>query len=62
MLWQNAYGMFKGRWRILNKKTEVKNFKLRYVFMECIMLHNLYIKHNDPCEPSRRLEINDVEF
>ena len=40
---QNAYGMLKGRWRILYKKTEVRNFNLKYVVMACIMLHNVLV-------------------
>ena len=32
-------------------------FNLKYIIMACIMLHNLCIDHNDPCEPSCRLEV-----
>ena len=48
---ENAYGMLKGRWRILYKKTECRMFNLKYVIMACIMLHNLCISRKDPCEP-----------
>ena len=54
--------MLKGRWRILYKKTEVRNFNLKYVVMACIMLHNLCIEHNDPCEPRWKLEVKDIEL
>ena len=59
---ENAYGILKGRWRILFKKTEVRNFKLKYVVMACIMLHNLCIERNDPCEPRWKLEVKDIEL
>ena len=32
-------------------------FNLKYIIMACIMLHNLCIDHNDPCEPRWRLEV-----
>ena len=54
---ENAYGMLKGRWRILYKKTECRLHNLKYVFMSCIMLYNLCIKHNDPCKSRWRLEV-----
>ena len=59
---ENAYGMLKGRWRVLCKKTEVRNFNLKYVVMACIMLHNLCIERNDPCEPRWKLEVKDTEL
>ena len=59
---ENAYGMLKGRWRILYKKAEVRNFNLKYVVMACIMLHNLCIERNDPCEPRWKLEVKDIEL
>ena len=42
---ENAYGMLKGRWRVLYKKTEIRNFNLRYAFMACIILHNLCVEY-----------------
>ena len=59
VLCENAYGMLKGRWRILYKKTDVRNFNLKYIVMACIMLHNLCIEHNDP---RWKLEVKDIEF
>ena len=35
-------------------------FNLKYVIMACIMLHNLCISRNDPCEPRWRLEIKHL--
>lgn len=57
---ENAYGMLKGRWRILYKKTEMRNFNLKYVVMACIMLHNLCIERKDPCEPRWKLQVNEI--
>ena len=48
---ENCYGMLKGRWRILYKQSEMRKHNLKYVIMACIMLHNLCIHLNDPCEP-----------
>ena len=53
---ENCYGMLKGRWRILYKKTEMKKFNLEYVIMSCIMLHNMCIHLNDPMRASMDLE------
>ena len=30
--------------------------------MSCIMLHNLYISLNDPCEPRWCLEVEELGF
>ena len=57
---ENAYGMLKGRWRILYKQTECRIYNLKYVIMSCIMLHNLCISVNDPCEPQWRLEVKEL--
>ena len=52
---ENAYGMLKGRWRILHKKTEMKMYNLKYVVTACVMLHNICIATNNPCNPRWRL-------
>ena len=49
----------KGRWRILYKKTEYCMFNLKYIIMAAIMLHNLCISCNDPCESRWRLEVHE---
>ena len=59
---ENAYGMLKGRWRILYKKTECRMFNLKYIIMAAIMLHNLCISRNDPCEPRWRLEVKELSL
>ena len=33
---ENAYGMLKGRFRILYKQTECRMFNLKYIIMACI--------------------------
>ena len=48
---KNAYGILKGRWHILHKKTECRLFNIGYVIMACITLHNLCIELADPCQP-----------
>ena len=47
---ENCYGMLKGRFRLLLKPVESRERKLKYAIMACIVLHNLCIKMNDPCE------------
>ena len=44
---EHAYGMLKGRWRILYKKTECKLKNIRHVIMACIALHNICIARDD---------------
>ena len=56
---ENAYGMLKGRWRILYKQTECRMYNLKYVIMSCIMLHNLCISVNDTCEPWWCLDVKE---
>ena len=59
---ENAYGMLKGRFRFLYKKTECRMYNLKYVIMACIMLHNLCISLHDPCEPRWRLKVSDISL
>ena len=59
---ENAYGMLKGRWRILHKQTECRMYNLKYVILSCMMLHNLCISVNDPCEPQWRLEVKQLSL
>ena len=60
MVTENAYGILKGRWGILYKQTECRMYNLKYVIMSCIMLHNLCISVNDPCETRWRLEFKEL--
>ena len=46
---ENVYGMLKGRWRLIFKKCESKMHNVKYVIMACVLLHNLYIARQDPC-------------
>ncbi len=59
---ENAYGMLKGRWRFLFKQTECRMFNLKYIIMVCIMLHNICIAQNDPCEPRWRLTVKNLSL
>ena len=62
---ENTYGMLKGGWRFLYKKTEAQTEYLRYIIMACIALYNLCIAENDPCKPRCQLEVYEerkVEF
>ena len=35
-------------------------YNLKYVIMSCMMLHNLCISVNDPCEPRWCLEVKEL--
>ena len=59
---ENTYGMLKGRWRFLYKKTEAQPENLRYIIMACIALHNLCIAGNDPCKPRWQLEVHELDL
>ena len=52
-----AYGILKGRWRILYKQTECRIYNLKYVIMSSMVLHNLCISVNDLCETRWRQRI-----
>ena len=54
---ENAYGMLKGRFHILYKKTECRLFNLKYIVMASVMLHNLCIDVNDPFLLRWRLQV-----
>ena len=47
----HAYGMMKGRWRLLYKECEGKLYNIKYVIMAGVLLHNLRIHMDDPCKP-----------
>ena len=55
---ENTYGMLKGRWRILFKRTEWRLFNLRYFTMVCIAFHNMYIFKS--CKPRWKLYVRNL--
>ena len=59
---ENCYGMCKGRWRILYKKTESRKHNLKYIIMTCVMLHNLCILTNEPCNPRWILQVDELSL
>ena len=59
---KNCYGMLKSRWRILYKKAVSKVFNLKYIIKACVMLHNFCIDKHDPCNPSWRLSVEELEL
>ena len=59
---EHAYGMLKGRWRIIYKKTECRRRNIKVIIMACIVLHNICIARNDPCNPRWKLEVNKLHL
>ena len=59
---EHAYGMLKGRWRILYKKTECHLDNISLLIMTCIALHNICIHRCDPCKPRWRLDIQELNL
>ena len=57
---ENAYGMLKGRWRILHKKCDARLYNVKYIVMACVMLHNLCIGRKDPCKLRRKLRVEKI--
>ena len=35
-------------------------YNLKYVIMSCVMLHNLCISVNDPCQPQWHVEVKEL--
>ena len=59
---EHAYGMLKGRWRIVYKKMECRKRNATSVIMACIALHNLCIKWHDPGLPSWQLKVKKLHL
>ena len=59
---EHAYGMLKGRWRILYKKTECRLKHIRQIIMACILLHNICIARDDPCKPRWRMDVKRLHL
>ena len=59
---EHAYGMLKGRWRIIYKKTECHLDNISLLIMTCIALHNICIHRCDPCKPRWRLDIQELNL
>ena len=62
---ENCYGMLKGMVclkGILYRKTDVKLVNLKYVTLQCILLHNLCIAMKGPCKLRWHLSILELQL
>ena len=59
---ENASGMLKGRWHLIYKKCESKMHNVKYVVMACMLLHNLCIARQDPCNPQGKLNADELSL
>ena len=59
---EHVYGMLKGRWRLLYKKMECDLENIQVVVMTCILLHNICIAKNDPCNPRWKLKVDELNL
>ena len=59
---EHAYGMLKGRFRIIYKKAECRRHNVKAVIMACIALHNLCIVRSDPCLPRWQLRVERLNL
>ena len=59
---EHAYGMLKGRWRLIYKKTESRRRNIKAVIMACIALHNLCIARSDLCIPRWQLRVENLDL
>lgn len=59
---KGAFGRLKGRWRCLQKRTEVKLQDLPAVLGACCVLHNVCEKHNEGFDPDLAFELVDDEM
>lgn len=59
---EHAYGMLKGRWRLLYKKVECNKKSIKCIVMCAITLHNICIHVNDPCKGRWRLHVQELNL
>ena len=59
---EHAFGMLKGRWRILFKKNDCALENIQVVIMTCILLHNICIARKDPCNPRWKLKVDELNL
>ena len=59
--WQSMHtGCLKVVGGFSTKKTECRMRNIKYIIMACILLHNLCIDLNDPCQPRWKCEVRDL--
>lgn len=59
---EHAFGMLKGRCRMLYKKNECVLDNIQLTIIACIVLHNICIHRNDPCRLRWKLEVNELSL
>ena len=59
---EHAYGVLKGRFRIIYKEAECRRYNIKAVIMVCTALHNLCIVRSDPCLPRWQLRVERLNL
>lgn len=59
---KDAFGRLKGRWRCLEKRTEVKLLDLPVVLGACCVLHNICEQYKEDFDPELAFELVDDEM
>ncbi|CAN7975793.1 unnamed protein product [Ixodes persulcatus] len=57
---ENAFGRLKARFRIIMKRTETKIENVNSVVRACCILHNVCERFNDPVDPQRLKDIEEM--
>ncbi len=60
MVVESAFGMLKGRWRVLLRKCEASKDTVKLYSLACVVLHNLCLQRGDTVPRSWDLKLDDI--
>ena len=61
MVAEAAFGMLKGRWRVLHRKCDSKKEVVRSCSLSCVVLHNICMQRGDTMPRSWDLSLSTEE-